>query len=216
MSAQQPHPHAAAQEFLDKIAQNYTAWSQTAVYNVSSLSFSRRQHIVSRLMLMTPKGVGDLNLLDRFGCSADTLLLIGVIDYLEQPEFGLRRLATCVEPGGRLILSFRNHRSVPRLLRNTAKSVWRGSRRSSLDRGTAFEAPVLDNSFVPARDFVPVRQSEGFRNFTIEYLDCSRVFWNMRLPRPVWKCWKRADEMFSCSATSWMCASGALMAYDKR
>ena len=152
MNPDQPHPHAAAREFFDKIAENYSARSKTAVHNVSSLSFSRRQDIVTRLMLMTPKSgtvldygmgpavfgppavqnglryigvdispkmvelarqmnlpnsefhVGDLNLLDRFVTSADTMLMIGLIDYLEQPEIGLRKLARCVKPGGRLIL----------------------------------------------------------------------------------------------------------------
>jgi SAM-dependent methyltransferase len=264
MSNDRPQSHAAAQEFFDQIAQDYTARSQTMVYNVSSLSFSRRQDVVTRLMLATPKGgtvldygmgpavfgpaavqnglryvgldispkmvelargmnlpnaefhLGDLNVLERFKGSADTILLIGLIDYLEQPAEGLQQLARCVKPGGRIILSFRNHRSVPRLLRNTAKSIWRRLKGASLKERTAFAAPVLENSFVPHRDFIPLLRAEGFTRFDINYLDCSPIFFNLGLPKPVWKFWKRADAALSGPATAWMCASGVLMAHGKR
>ena len=264
MSSQSPNTHAEAQKLFDKIADDYTARSKTAVYNVSSLSFSRRQDIVTRLMLATPRGgtvldygmgpavfgppasqnglryvgadispkmvelakqmnlpnaefhVGDLNLLDRFQNSADTVLLIGLIDYLQEPKIGLQKLARCVKPGGRLIMSFRNHNSVPRALRNSAKAVWRGLKKSKKDIGTAFEAPVLENSFVPSRDLIPLLRSEGFANVEVNYLDCSPVFFNAPLPKPVWKLWKRADEIFSCRALSFMCASGVLVASEKQ
>ena len=278
MAAEQSNPHVAAQKFFDKIADDYTARSQTAVFNVSSLSFSRRRDIVTRLMLATPHGgtvldygmgpavfgaaavqnglryvggdispkmvelakqmnlpnaefhVGDLNLLDKFQKSADTVLLIGLIDYLQEPEIGLQKLARCVKPGGRLIMSFRNHNSVPRVLRNSAKAIWRGLKkfgkvgtarcavRSSQrdDPTTAFSAPVLENSFVPRRDLIPLLRSEGFANDEVNYLDCSPVFFNLPLPKPIWKIWKRADEIFSCRALSWMCASGVLVARGKR
>lgn len=269
MSSHQPDSHAEAQKFFDKIADDYTARSKTAVFNVSSLSFSRRQDIVTRLMLNTPRGgtvldygmgpavfgppasqnglryvgvdispkmvelakqmnlpnaefhVGDLSVLDRFQKTADTVLLIGLIDYLQQPEIGLQKLARCVKPGGRLIMSFRNHNSVPRVLRNSAKAIWRGlksarARRSARAADTAFEAPVLENSFAPRRELIPLLQSEGFANVEVNYLDCSPVFFNAPLPKPVWKLWKRADEIFSCRALAWMCASGVLVASGKR
>lgn len=264
MSLHQPQTHANAQEFFDKIAEDYTERSQTAVFNVSSLSFSRRQDIVTRQLLNTPKGgtlldygmgpavfappaikagihyvgidispkmielargmdlpnaeyhLGDLDVLDEFKNSADTVLLIGLIDYLQDPADGLRRLARAVKPGGRIILSFRNHNSLPRIMRNGAKAVWRMLRPAAKESGTAFEAPVLENSFVPQRDLIPLLREEGFTEFKIDYLDCSPVFWNMSLPQSVWRLWKRADEVLSGSATSFMCASGALMAYNKR
>ncbi len=264
MTDSNPQSHVNAQKFFDHIADDYTARSQGDVFNVSSLSFSRRQDIVTRQMLETPEGgtvldygmgpavfgpaatkhglryigldispkmvalaeaqrlpnaeyhVGDLSLLDSFVQSADTVLLIGLIDYLQEPDAGLRKLARAVKPGGRIVLSFRNHLSIPRLLRNGAKAAWRALRSSSVDRTTAFEAPVLENSFVPKRDFIPLLREEGFTKFRIEYLDCSPVFWNMSLPRPLWNAWKRIDELLSCGALSWMCASGALVAYDKR
>jgi SAM-dependent methyltransferase len=264
MSDQQPRPHLAAQEFFDKIALDYTARSKASVCNVSSLSFSRRQDIVTRLVLTTPRGgtvldygmgpavfgpaatqnglryigvdisekmvklaeamklpnsefyAGDLGLLEKFVGSADAVLLIGLIDYLESPYSGLRQLARCVRPGGRLIVSFRNHHSLPRLLRNAARHVWRRLPMSNPESGTAFAAPVLENSFVPRGDLIPLLRSEGFAKMKVEYLDCSPVFSNLPLPRPVWKLWKRADEFFACRALSFLCGSGVLMAWDKR
>jgi SAM-dependent methyltransferase len=264
MSAEPSNPHAAAQEFFDKIADDYTARSKTAVYNVSSLSFSRRQDIVTEQMLKTPKGgtildygmgpavfgpaaaqnglryigidispkmidlarqmnlpnaeyhQGDLDLLDKFRNTANTVLLIGLIDYLQDPEPGLRKLSQCVKPGGRLIMSFRNHNSIPRILRNSAKAIWRGMRPARTTTDKAFSAPVLENSFVPAKHLIPVLESEGFGKVELNYLDCSPVFFNVPLPKPVWQIWKQTDKMLSQRFLSFMCASGVLVARNKQ
>jgi ubiquinone/menaquinone biosynthesis C-methylase UbiE len=257
------NPHAQAQEFFDRIAEDYRTRSRTAVYNVSSLSFRRRQDTVTRMLLRTPPGglvldygmgpavfgpaaaahglryvgidisermvqmarelqlpnaefhVGDLHSLDRYTAQADTVLLIGLIDYLEDPTDGLRRLARCVKPGGRLIMSFRNHVSLPRATRSAAKQVWRLWRRNRGAARTAFAAPVLENSFVPGRDLTPVLRAEGFGDPIIEFLDCSPVLFNLPLPRPVWEWWRRADEVLGRRAPTLLCASGVLMA-EKR
>ena len=262
-SSATPKSHHEAQVFFDRIAEDYKKRSETKVYTVSSLSFRRRQDIISDLLRNTPKGgtlldygmgpavfgppavehglkyvgidispvmvqmakdmnlpnaeyhIGDLELLKNFRNKADTVLLIGLIDYLEDPEEGLRQLARCVKPGGRLIVSFRNHRSVPRFLRNASKAVW-GALRSNKKNVTAFEAPVLENSFVPQRDFIPLLKEEGFASFDVRYLDCSPVFFKLPLPKPIWHVWKKADEILSCPALSFMCASGGLMAYNKK
>lgn len=266
MPAPAPKSHTEAEKFFDHIAEDYRARSEGRVRNVSSVSFSRRQDVVSRMMLQTPKGgtvldygmgpavfgppavaaglkyvgidishkmvelaqamklegaefhVGDLDSLASFENTADTVLLIGLIDYLEDPAEGLRRLARCVKPGGRLILSFRNHRSLPRWLRNTLKSLWvsiRGSGKSDVDT-TAFAAPVLENSFVPERDFIPLLRDAGFTQFDIGYLDCSPIFFKMPLPGPLWDIWKKMDELLSVPALSGFCASGALCASGKK
>jgi SAM-dependent methyltransferase len=260
-----PEAHAEAQKFFDHIADDYTARSRGEVFNVSSLSFARRQEAVTRRLAQTPRDglvldygmgpavfgppaverglryvgldisprmvelaramnlpgaeyhVGDLALLKNFTAAADTVLLIGLIDYLEDPTAGLRALAAAVKPGGQLILSFRNHRSLPRWLRNTSKEMWRalkGRGRSDIDT-TAFAAPVLENSFVPQRDFFPVLREAGFREFTVDYLDASPVFWNMPLPEAVWELWKQADAALSQPALSFLCASGILTASAK-
>jgi SAM-dependent methyltransferase len=260
-----PEAHTEAQKFFDHIADDYTARSRREVFNVSSLSFARRQETVIRRLAETPRGgtvldygmgaavfgpasverglhyvgldisprmielakamnlpgaeyhLGDLELLKNFTATADTVLLIGLIDYLDDPAAGLRALASTVKPGGRLIMSFRNHRSLPRWLRNTSKEIWRalkGRGRSDVDT-TAFSAPVLENSFVPQRDFFPVLRESGFREFTVDYLDAAPVFWNMPLPESVWHLWKQADAAVSSPATSFLCASGLLTASAK-
>lgn len=261
-----PRSHSEAEKFFDHIAEDYRARSEGRIRNVSSVSFSRRQDVVSRMMLQTPKGgtvldygmgpavfgppavaaglryvgidisskmvelaqamkltgaefhLGDLDSLAKFESTADTVLLIGLIDYLEDPAEGLRRLARCVKPSGRIILSFRNHNSVPRWLRNTLKASWvalRGEGKSDKDT-TAFAAPVLENSFVPERDFIPLLRETGFTQFDIGYLDCSPIFFKMPLPGPLWDIWKKMDELFSGPALAWMCASGVLCASGKK
>jgi len=258
-----PASHSEAQKFFDQIAKDYRTRSQGHVYNVSSVSFSRRQDVVNGLLDLTPAGgtvldygmgpavfgptaakcglryigidispmmidlareqnipnteyhLGDLAILEKFQGVADCVLLIGLIDYLEEPEAGLRALARCVKPGGRIILSFRNHRSLPRVLRNGCKAAYRMVKKENRAHGTAFAAPVLERSFVPGRDLVPVLRAEGFRAFTTRYLDCSPVFWNMRLPAPIWRVWKKADAIFSRRFLSVFCASGVLMASAK-
>jgi ubiquinone/menaquinone biosynthesis C-methylase UbiE len=156
--------------------------------------------------------VGDLQVLERFTGAADTLLLVGLIDYLQDPCAGLRRLARCVKPGGRIIMSFRNHRSLPRALRSVSKCVWRAMRRSREAARTAFEAPVLENSFVPQRDLIPTLREEGFAEPIIEYLDCSPVHFNVSLPRWLWERWLKVDEVLSRRAPTFLCASGVVMA----
>jgi SAM-dependent methyltransferase len=264
MAVPAPNSHTEAEKFFDKIADDYRARSEGQVYNVSSLSFARRQEVVSRLLSLTPEGGtvldygmgpavfgppavarglryigidisqrmidlamemnlpraeyhrGDLGILDQFRGVADTVLLIGLIDYLEHPTDGLKALARCVKPGGRIILSFRNHRSLPRLLRNGCKAVYRAFRPESHEGGTAFAAPVLERSFVPQRDFIPTLREEGFQNFETRYLDASPIFWKMPLPKPLWHVWKQMDAAVSQPFLSGLCASGVLMASAKQ
>lgn len=259
-----PTSHTEAQKFFDQIADDYRRRSEGQVYNVSSLSFSRRQDVVTGLLNLTPEGgtvldygmgpavfgspaakrgcryigldisqkmidlakaqnipgaeyhLGDLELLERFRAAADTVLLIGLIDYLEHPSEGLRALARTVKPGGRIILSFRNRRSLPRVMRDTCKAVWRSVKSESHEHGTAFAAPVLERSFVPARDFVPVLREEGFTEFEVRYLDASPIFWKMPLPKPLWHLGKKMDELFARPTLSAFCASGVLMASAKK
>jgi SAM-dependent methyltransferase len=264
MGVPAPNSHTEAEKFFDQIAQDYRARSEGQVYNVSSLSFARRQEVVSSLLANTPEGGtvldygmgpavfgppaiakglnyvgidisqkmidlavemnlpraeyhrGDLALLGQFKAKADTVLLIGLIDYLEDPVEGLRALARCVKPGGRIILSFRNHRSIPRLLRNSCKAAYRAFKSESHESGTAFAAPVLERSFVPQRDLIPTLRDEGFQEFETRYLDASPVFWKMPLPKPIWHLWKKADAVFSQPFLSGLCASGVLMASAKK
>ena len=259
-----PAPHAEAEKFFDRIAEDYRQRSEGEVYNTGSLSFRRRRDIVQRIIDGTPSGgavldygmgpglftrystergchfvgidisarmielaearqianaeyhQGDIDILSRFAGTADLVLLIGLIDYLVDPPGALRELGACVRPGGRLAVSFRNHRSLPRLLRNVSKDVWKRLRRRQRTDGegldTAFEAPVLERSYVPGRDLVPVLRECGFGSFQIRYLDCSPIFFQVPLPKPLWRAGVRIDELVSGWATSFMCASGVLVA----
>src|SRR5690242_1416010 len=51
-----PTSHTEAQKFFDQIADDYRRRSEGQVYNVSSLSFSRRQDVVTGLLNLTPEG----------------------------------------------------------------------------------------------------------------------------------------------------------------
>jgi SAM-dependent methyltransferase len=259
-----PESHTQAEKFFDQIAEDYRKRSEGQVWNVSSLSFARRQELVTKLLNLTPEGgtlldygmgpavfgppavarklryvgldisqkmidlavamklpnsefhQGDLSLLEKFQGAADTVLLIGLIDYLEHPEEGLKALAKAVKPGGRIILSFRNHRSFPRLLRNGAKAAYRAVKGEKAGAETAFAAPVLERSFVPGRDFIPLLREAGFTEFKTHYLDSSPIFWKMPLPKWLWHVWKKGDAVFSQPWLSFLCASGVLMASGKK
>jgi SAM-dependent methyltransferase len=264
MPERDPDPHSEARVFFDRIADDYRRRSETAVYNVSSLSFRRRQDVVSGCLAEVPTGgtvldygmgpavfgppsverglryigvdispkmielaramglpgaefhEGDLAVLEKFRETADAVLLIGLIDYLADPADGLRKLARCVKPGGRIILSFRNHFSLPRLLRNASKAAWRAIKgRGGAPETTAFEAPVLENSFSPGRDLIPVLRGEGFRKFEVRYLDCSPVFFNLPLGKPLWEFGRRFDAAVASPLTAPLCASGVLIGSDK-
>jgi len=258
-----PESHTQAEKFFDRIAEDYLRRSEGDIWNVSSLSFARRQEIVTRLLDLIPSGgtildygmgpavfgpaavdrklnyigidiskrmidlakeknlpnaryyQGDLSVLDSLRGSADCVLLIGLIDYLEDPTAGLTALAHCVKPGGSMILSFRNRRSIPRLLRDAAKAGYRTRKSDQIGSDRAFSAPVLERAFVPQRDFVPLLRELGFREFSTYYLDASPIFWRMPLPRWVWHAWKRADGLISGRWTSFMCASGVLLVSGK-
>ena len=68
--------------------------------------------------------VGDIEALSKYTLSMDAVLAIGLIDYLEYPEHGIKSLADCVKSNGYLILSFRNRYSLPRYLRDWTRSIW--------------------------------------------------------------------------------------------
>jgi SAM-dependent methyltransferase len=116
---------------------------------------------------------GDLESLGEFADLADEVLLIGLIDYLDDPQEGLRVLGSCVKPGGSIILSFRNKFSIPFFLRETSKKIWRRLKGASAETARAFDADVLENAFSSRRDLVPFLKSVGFTHFEVRFLDAS-------------------------------------------
>lgn len=66
---------------------------------------------------------GDLDALDAYRGQVDVVMAIGLIDYLEEPQRGLRQLVECLRPGGTLIVSFRNRRALVTRTRDLAKRL---------------------------------------------------------------------------------------------
>ena len=156
---------------------------------------------------------GDLDALDRFRGEVDAVLAIGLIDYLEHPEDGLRKLADCLKPGGVLIVSFRNRRSVNTLLRNVAKAVWhRLFGRLRWRSNSAFVSAAHEKSFTPRR----LREAlarVGMTETRVRYHNVTPLlFVNVPLPRRLFAPWRRLDRRISSFAPHVVCDAGVLAA----
>ena len=154
--------------------------------------------------------VGDLDVLDSYRGAADAALAIGLLDYLEDPDAGLDRLAACVRPGGSLIVSFRNRNSVPRLLRDGAKAMLRPFRGEQRTR--ALLTHVHEKSFDPVTQLVPALAQLGFTRFETAYFNCSPFFFSFPLPRWLWTAWSKWDAAVASERTRWLCSGGVLAA----
>jgi SAM-dependent methyltransferase len=157
--------------------------------------------------------VGDLEALEPFRESVDCVLAVGLIDYLEDPADGLRRLTDCLVPGGVLIVSFRNGKALNTALRGVAKAVWlrffQGSRWRS---ESAFVAPVHEKPFSPETLEAPLRQL-GLGDFEVRHHSVNPLlFFNVPLPRRIWSAWLRVDRAVSARAPRLLCDAGVLRA----
>lgn len=157
--------------------------------------------------------VGDLDSLAAFRGSADAVLAIGLIDYLEDPEHGLRRLADCLKPGGVLIVSFRNAAALNTNLRRVAKSVWRTFfRRARWRADSAFVADVYEKPFTPAMLTGPLRKL-GLDEFATRYHSANPgLFVNVPLSPGIWRRWRRVDRALSRHVPRVFCDAGVLRA----
>jgi SAM-dependent methyltransferase len=156
---------------------------------------------------------GDLEALESYRGAADAVLAIGLIDYLEDPDEGLRQLAACLRPGGVLIVSFRNRRSVNAVLRAGAKPVWRKLfGRSRWRAASAFVSAVHERTF--AVDDVRNRLARlGLTDFLVRYHNANPfVFVNVPLGRRVWERWLAADRLVSPRVPRAFCDAGVLRA----
>ena len=154
--------------------------------------------------------VGDLESLDCLAGTMDVVLAIGLLDYLEHPEGGVRSLAECVHAGGQLILSFRNRKSVPRVLRDAAKTMTRlvpGECRNP--DGRVFLSDAHEHAFDAASELQPLLSDIGFGGFAVDFFNCSPFFFNFPLPQPlvmhairtvVW-CWPNLRSGSAASRT---------------
>jgi SAM-dependent methyltransferase len=155
--------------------------------------------------------VGDLEALDDLRESAEAVLAVGLIDYLEDPADGLRRLAACLKPGGVLIVSFRNGRALNTGLRAVAKPVWRRLfRRSGWRAQTAFVAPVHEKPFTP-RELAPLLATFGLADPVVRYHSANPLlFFNVPLNRRLWSRWLRLDRRVSRRVPRLLCDAGVL------
>jgi SAM-dependent methyltransferase len=256
-----PTSHAAAREYFDRTAADYSKRAGARTSDLSSLIFARRRETVLELLdesgvrgtlldfgmgpgvfapEMVARGfeyigidispemvtraealglrnatyvVGDLDSLAAFRGRADAVLAIGLIDYLEDPVEGLRRLADCLKPGGVLILSFRNAAALNTFLRAAAKSVWRrvfGRVRWRAD--SAFVAEVHEKPFTPARLAPPLREL-GLGEFAVRHHSANPgLFVSVPLPPGLWERWRRFDRAVSRRAPRVLCDAGVLRA----
>lgn len=257
-----PGSHAAAREYFDRTADEYSERAEARAHDLSSLIFKRRRETVLELLdesgaqgtlldfgmgpgvfapeiaergfdfigvdispemveradaLGVPRAryvVGDLDALEQFRGSADAVLAIGLIDYLEDTGDGLRRLAECLKPGGVLIVSFRNRAALNTALRAVAKAVWRRLfRRSRWRADSAFVAPVHEKPFSPGLLESPLREL-GLTGFAVRYHSVNPVFFfNVPLPRRVWDALLRVDRALSKRAPRVLCDAGVLRAH---
>jgi SAM-dependent methyltransferase len=157
--------------------------------------------------------VGDLDSLSGFGKSMDAVLAIGLIDYLEDPGSGIELLAQCVKPSGYLILSFRNRFSLPRLLRDSVKALWRVlPKRKTVQSDKAFFASVHERSFDFSLQLRPELIQLGFDEFEVDYFNCSPFFFNFPINPWIWQKWYGLDSRISSQHVHLMCSGGVVIA----
>jgi SAM-dependent methyltransferase len=156
--------------------------------------------------------VGDLESLSPYRNGADAVLAIGLLDYLEDPSGGLEALAACVRPSGQLVVSFRNRYSLPRILRDGLKVMWRGLVPAALRPASrAFCSPIHEHSFDWRHDLMPALRRLGFEAVDVRFFNCSPIFWNFPLPRWMWKVWRAVDARLASPRTRAMCSGGILV-----
>jgi SAM-dependent methyltransferase len=155
---------------------------------------------------------GDLEALDVYREAADAVLAIGLIDYLEDPDEGLRRLAACLRPGGVLIVSFRNRLSVNAALRGVAKPLWRRVFGARWRASSAFVSAVHEKSFT-AEDLRARLWRLGLAEFAVRYHNADPfLFVNVPLGERIWERWVAADRALSGRVPRPLCDAGVLRA----
>lgn len=157
--------------------------------------------------------VGDIDLLGVFRNKMDAVLCIGLLDYLEDPEQGILALADCVKPDGYLILSFRNRFSLPRYLRDVLKislSVFHQCKLSWQKK--AFFSEVHEKAFDYSTQLNPKLVHLGFRDFGVNYFNCSPFFFNFPLPSWIWRKWRCWDSQLASQRTRFLCSGGVIVA----
>jgi SAM-dependent methyltransferase len=154
---------------------------------------------------------GDLDALEPYRGSVDAVLAVGLIDYLEDPREGLRKLASCLRDGGVLIVSFRNRNSINTGLRGIAKAMWRRFFSGlKLRPKSAFVSAVHEKSFTFAQ-LRSILSDVGMTDFRVGYHNLTPgVFVNVSLPRRLWTFWRRVDPKVAKPPVRWACDAGVV------
>ena len=156
---------------------------------------------------------GDIEDLGKFRESADVVLAIGLIDYLEYPEAGIQKLAECLKPGGYLIVAFRNKRALVTVLRDLARAAWRLLfKGSKFRRDSAFVSKVHENAFSFRTDLAPMLKRLGMQGATVRYFRFSLAFADFPIPRPIWTVSVWLDRYLAGRWTRWSCSGGIVRA----
>lgn len=160
--------------------------------------------------------VGGLETLNRYRGTFDALMAIGLIDYLEDTPAVLTAFAQTLKPGGYLLVSFRNKHSIPTILRDSARRLYRSVfGRGRFRQESVFASGILEKTFSAKADLQPLLNALHFEVLDVAYQNCSPFFFNFPLPEGVWRFWQTADRRLAGPRTRWMCSGGVLCARKK-
>jgi SAM-dependent methyltransferase len=155
--------------------------------------------------------VGDLETLKNYRNEMSLVLAIGLIDYLEYLQEGIEALAGAVQPGGHIILSFRNRFALPTVERDAAKRLW--NMFSSEDNPEkAFTARGVHEHAVSAGQLKKILGKMGFTPLEVHYFNASPFFFSFPMSEEMWKKWLAFDAKLAGRFTRWMCSGGLLAA----
>jgi SAM-dependent methyltransferase len=157
--------------------------------------------------------VGGVDMLWRLEEQFDVVMAIGVLDYVEPPEEGLRALCARVKEGGYLVLSYRNRYALPSLLRDGLRHGWQALRLPQRrEAKRLFFAPIPERPFDLERELRPVLTEEGFADVEVRFLACSPLFFNVPLPAAAWRRWNELDARIARPSMRWLCLHAVLRA----
>ena len=157
--------------------------------------------------------IGGLNTLNHYNEEFDAVLAIGLLDYLEHIASAIEQFANTLLPGGYLIISFRNKRSLPTIGRDITRKIlkswflnlkWRSN--------SVFMSSIKERSYSAPSDLIPMLLHQGFQVLNLVYFDCSPLFFNFPLPLPIWESWLKFDPCVARNWTRCLCSSGVLAA----
>jgi SAM-dependent methyltransferase len=105
-------------------------------------------------------GIADVEFLPFCDCTFDTVLCVGVLQYLGAPDAALKELARVTRSGGQVIITFPNRRSPLNVLHGGAVSMLRAGRAWlrrvgievwPVESRLTFRDDIPNMSFVPAQ-----------------------------------------------------------------